>query len=122
MICADTSVWVDHFRAGDERLMALLAEERIGMHPFVIAELMLGSLRNRHAVREMLEDLPELIVAGDTEIIPFIERSRLFGRGIGFVDAHLLAGVCLTPGAKLWTRDKRLARAASDLNVAAPFD
>ena len=122
MICADTSVWVDHFRHGDRQLQQLLDEERICVHPFVTAELMLGGMRGRASVFRMLRDLPELFAAETDEIVPFIDRWRLWGRGIGFVDAHLLAGARLTPGAKLWTRDKRLAQAATDLRVSARLD
>lgn len=122
MILADTSVWVDHLRRSNGRLIALLDENLVGTHPFVIAEIMLGRLRNRDTVVSMLSNLPDVRIADTDEILPFIQRWRLWGRGIGFVDTHLLASVLLTPGTRLWTRDKRLGRVAMELRIAADFD
>jgi predicted nucleic acid-binding protein len=81
----------------------------------VIGELALGSLQNRHAVLGALKELPQTLVATDAEVFQFIETNSVFGRGIGYIDAHLLAAVRLTPGTTLWTRDKRLFSAGSDL-------
>lgn len=119
MILVDSSVWIDHLSRGDDHLMHLLNDARVVTHPFVVAEIMLGSLRRRETVLSMLTELPEVVVADPDEIVPFIRRWRLWGRGIGLVDVHLLAGACLTPGVRLWTRDKRLAGVAADLGVAA---
>lgn len=88
------------------------------MHPFVIGEIACGSLRDRLLVLELLQDLPSAAVAHDNEVLGFIERHSLHGKGIGYVDAHLLASVALGPGTKLWTRDKRLHLAAIDLHCA----
>jgi hypothetical protein len=88
------------------------------MHPFVVGELALGTLRDRSTVLELLRDLPAAVVAEDDEVLGFIERRHLDGKGIGYVDAHLLASVALTKGALLWTRDKRLRLAAHELGSA----
>ena len=99
MILVDTSVWVDHLRAGNERLTALLSGGEVLGHPFVIGELALGNLRRRDAVLSDLRHLPQAVVAADEEVLHFIDRQRLFGRGIGYVDAHLLAAARLTEAA-----------------------
>jgi predicted nucleic acid-binding protein len=117
VILADTSVWVDHLRAGDKVLVALLDAAMVLAHPFVIGELALGNLRQREIVLEALADLPHASVATDAEILHFIERHALFGRGIGYVDAHLLAAVQLTAGTELWTNDKRLHGVAVQLGL-----
>lgn len=117
MILVDTSVWVDHLRAPDETLTGLLEGSRVLAHPFVIGELALGCLRERDLVIGALQDLPQATVATDNEVLRFIGQHRLFGLGIGYVDAHLLAAVRLTSGASLWTRDKRLIRPATLLGL-----
>ena len=119
MILADTSVWVAHFRSGEAALAALLDASLVLAHPFVIGELALGNLGNRQAVLTALLDLPAAIVATDSEILEFIDRHTLFGRGVGYIDAHLLASARLTAEAKLWTRDKRLPRVADARGLAA---
>ena len=118
MILADTSVWVDHLRAGDKALAALLDAGMVLAHPFVIGELALGNLRQREIVLKALADLPPAGVATDAEVLHLIERHALSGRGIGYIDAHLLAAVKLTAGAELWTHDKRLHAAAAQLRLA----
>jgi predicted nucleic acid-binding protein len=115
MILADTSVWVDHLSSGDHRLVEPLEQSQVLMHPFVLGELALGSLRQRDLVLGSMQDLPQAIVATDKEVLAFIEHRALFGLGIGYVDAHLLASVRLTAGASLWTRDKRLLAVAERL-------
>jgi len=110
MILVDTSVWVDHLRAGDDGLAELLHHGRVLMHPFVLGELALGSLLQRRLVLDSLQDLPNAITASDAEVLILIETAGLSGAGIGYVDAHLLASVRLTPDASLWTRDKRLSK------------
>lgn len=118
MILADTSIWVDHLRAGDKALATLLDAGMVLVHPFVIGELALGDLRQREIVLTALADLPHASVATDAEVLRSIERHALSGRGIGYVDAHLLAAVKLTAGAKLWTNDKRLHGVAVQLGLA----
>jgi predicted nucleic acid-binding protein len=120
VILVDTSVWVDHLRAGDATLAALLEAGRVLTHPFVIGEIALGNMRQRAAVLSALSDLPTAIVAADAEVLAFIDRHALFGRGIGYVDAHLLASTLLTAGASLSTNDKRLRSVAEALNLASP--
>jgi predicted nucleic acid-binding protein len=120
MILADTSVWIDHLRKGDAELGRLLNAAQVLTHPFVIGEIALGHLRQRALVLGSLMDLPRAKAADDEEAMAFIEVHSLFGLGIGFLDAHLLAAVKFTPGASLWTRDKRLAAAAGKLGLAKP--
>jgi len=118
VILADTSVWVDHLRANDKALVTLLDAGMVLAHPFVIGELALGNLRQREIVLKALADLPHASVATDVEVLHFIERQALFGRGIGYIDAHLLAAVQLTAGTELWTKDKRLHAVAVQLGLA----
>ena len=122
MILVDTSVWVDHLRAGDAELAALLNGSQVLMHPFILGELACGNLRNRTEVFSLLKDLPRAAVATDEEVLFFIERHALMGRGIGYVDAHLLAAVTLGGGTQLWTRDKRLRTVADALALAYEKD
>lgn len=118
MILVDTSVWVDHLRAGDAALGALLNRSQVLMHPFVLGELACGNLRNRDEVLRLLKDLPQAPVASDEEVLFFVERNALMGRGIGYVDAHLLAAVTLGGSMYVWTRDKRLRSVAEALELA----
>lgn len=118
MILVDTSVWVDHLRRRDERLVALLEATSVLVHPFVIGEIACGHLVDRGTLLELLHDLPMATVADAQEVLIYIDRHRLHGRGIAYVDAHLLAAVALTDGASLWTRDKRLHAVAEGLGVA----
>lgn len=118
MVLIDTSVWVDHLRARNEILLQLLIDENALMHPFVVGEVALGTLRGRKAILQMFGELPQAPVASPSEVLQLIERQQLFGIGIGYVDANLLASVRLTPYGKLWTRDKRLAAAALKMGVA----
>ena len=122
MILVDTSVWVDHLRAGDEDMAALLIQSRVLMHPFVMGELACGNLRNRHEVLALLRGLPRATVATDDEALFFIERHALMGRGIGYVDAHLLAAVTLGGATRLWTRDKRLRTVTDSLQLSYEKD
>lgn len=115
MILVDTSIWVDHLRSGDRALAALLEHSDVLTHPFVIGELACGTLAKRNTVLELLQDLPAAPVADPAELLPFIERHRLWGKGLGYVDVHLLAAAALCPGTKVWTRDKRLRTAAQAL-------
>lgn len=118
MILVDTSVWVDHLRRGDARLTGLLENAQVLAHPFVIGEIACGTLSDRTVVLELLRDLPTASVAEPEEVLDFIGRHRIHGKGLGYVDVHLLAAVALTPAATLWTRDKRLHEAAVGLGCA----
>jgi predicted nucleic acid-binding protein len=118
VILVDTSVWVDHLRAGDKALGSLLDAGMVLAHPFVIGELALGNLRQREIVLSALSNLPHASIATDAEVLHFIDRHALFGRGIGYVDTHLLAAARLTAGAELWTKNKRLHGVAVQLGLA----
>ena len=118
MILVDTSVWVDHLRTGDDQLADLLERRHVVIHPFVVGEIACGSLADRGLVLELLQDLPAAAVAESDEVLGFIDRHELHGKGIGYVDVHLLAAVALTGDTKLWTRDKRLLAAAQALGCA----
>lgn len=117
MILVDTSVWIDHFRRIEPRLVAALEQEDVLVHPFVIGEMACGNLRNRRGILALLRRLPEAPRATDDEALAFIERRSLSGRGIGLVDLHLLASVVLYGTARLWTSDRQLAQVAADLEV-----
>jgi hypothetical protein len=118
MILVDSSVWVDHLRAGDKALENLLDAGMVLSHPFVIGELALGNLQKRADVLNALSGLPKAAVATDAEALAFIDHHALAGRGIGYIDVHLLAAVQLTGSASLWTRDKRLHTIATALGLA----
>lgn len=118
MILVDTSVWIDHLRIGDEKLASLLDSNLVLTHPFVVGELACGNLRNRESMLGLLQALPQATVATDTEVLFFIERHALMGRGIGYIDAHLLASASLSNTARLWTRDARLGKVAAEMGRA----
>ena len=107
MILVDTSIWIDHLRGGDAALAALLQADLVWTHDFVIGELACGKLRNRAEILGLLQSLPRLIAATEEETLFFIEKQQLMGRGIGYIDAHLLAATVIR-GARLWTKDKPL--------------
>ena len=118
MILVDTTVWVEHLRRGLPSLATLLQEGEVLIHPWVIGELACGNLRNRQQVLELLQGLPMATVASDAEVLLLIERDRLMGRGIGYVDAHLLAAARLSH-CRLWTQDRRLAAVALEQGLGA---
>ena len=117
MILVDTSVWVDHLRSGNPVLAALLRGAQVMTHPCIIGELACGAIRNRGAVLEHLTHLPRAAMAEEDEVLALISSRRLFGRGIGWVDAHLLASALLSH-VRLMTLDQRLARLGADLGVS----
>lgn len=118
MILVDTAAWIDHFRAGDPLLTRLLERGEVLGHPWVTGELALGHLRARGEILRLLGHLPQATVATAAEVLAFIERHELFGLGIGYVDAQLLAATRLTHDARLWTLDRRLGAAAERLGAA----
>jgi hypothetical protein len=118
LILVDTSVWVDHLRRGDPGLVDLLERSIVIVHPFVVGEIACGNLHNREAILELLQDLPAAAVAEGDEVLRFIESHVLHGKGIGYVDVHLLASVALTEGARIWTRDKKLRLVAQMMGRA----
>jgi predicted nucleic acid-binding protein len=117
VILVDTSVWVDHLRTGNARLRKLLLEERVLCHPFVIGELACGNLRNRREVLDLLETLAQAPVAGQQEVLHLVETRKLHGKGLGWVDLHLLAAALLS-GSTLWTTDRALHRTAASMRLA----
>ena len=117
MILVDTSVWIEHFRHAVPRLVVALEREEVLVHPFVKGELACGNLRSRHEVLYHLGHLPRAPSATDDEALSFIEGRSLSGRGIGYVDVHLLASTSIIGNARLWTLDKRLAEVAATLDL-----
>ena len=122
MVLVDTSVWIDHFRAGVSALAALLDHNRVLMHPFVLGEIACGNLGDRRQTLQLLSGLPGASKASDDEVLAFIESNRLMGAGIGFIDAHLLAATALASDATLWTNDRRLHQTAEKLGLASKSD
>lgn len=119
MILADSSVWIDHIRSENETFESLLDSKEILIHPMVIGELACGNLPNRSALLNRLQGMRAAPSISDSAVVDFIETHQLMGRGIGFIDAHLLASVHrLGDPNKLWTLDRRLLSAAADLNLA----
>jgi len=118
VILADTSIWIDHFRRGDNDLVKVIGNDLLLCHPAVIGELALGSLRDRTAVLTFLRAQRETIVATHDEVMTLIEKHCIFSMGIGYTDAHLLASVLLDQRTSLWTRDKRLKLAARKAGAA----
>jgi predicted nucleic acid-binding protein len=118
MVLVDTSIWIDHLRQADAALMQLLETQQVLMHPYIIGELACGHLNPRDEVLNLLSVLPPTRLAEAHEVLYFIEANRLYGKGIGYVDAHLLSSVALERGAKLWTRDKRLLQLADSIGLA----
>jgi hypothetical protein len=119
VILVDTSIWISHFREANAVLAGLLNADEVLTHPFVIGEIALGNLHWRISVLSDLRDLPRAASATDEEATSLVESEKLFGLGIGYVDLHLIAATRLTPGARLWTRDRRHADIAARLGIAA---
>lgn len=117
MILADTSVWIDHFRKGLPELGQSLRRSEVVMHPFIVGELACGNFSNRKATLELLQQLRSVDVAEHDEVMNFIRVREIHGRGIGYVDVHLLATAAIE-GCRLWSVDKRLNAVASSLGIA----
>jgi predicted nucleic acid-binding protein len=116
-VLADTSVWVDHFRRSDSRLQGLLSDDKILIHPAVIGELACGNLTRRDNVLSDLQQLPAAAIAGREDAMFVIESRKLWGKGIGWTDAQLVASALLS-GCELWTHDKQLQKIAAALSIA----
>jgi predicted nucleic acid-binding protein len=116
MVLVDTSVWVSHLRDGNAELASLLNDEIVLCHPLIVGELACGNLENRAVILSFLQLLPLSIEAEHEEVLTFIENHRLMGKGMGYVDVHLLASAVLT-GVPIWTLDKKLAQAADSLHI-----
>jgi hypothetical protein len=117
MILADTSIWVEHLRSRNPEMESLLGRGQIAMHPFIVAEIALGSLHNRRKRLEEMEALLEVRVAQLDEVRHMIEAHSLYSKGIGLTDAHLIASCLMTPGTQLWTRDGALQKVAATLGI-----
>jgi len=117
MILADTSVWISHLRSGVPAFAELLEAGVVLTHPMVIGELAVGSLSARDDVLGLMSSLPTVTVASHDEVLSFINARGLHGQGLGWVDVHLLSSTLLTPEARLWTEDRRLAMAAHEVAV-----
>lgn len=118
VILVDTSVWIDHRRSGESALATAPEGGRVLMHPSVLGELACGNLKNRGEMLAPLKHLPAAPTATDSEALGLIEPRAPMGRGIGYTDVHLLASTDLGDVGRLWTRDSRLAAAASELELA----
>ena len=118
MTLVDTSVWIDHLRVGNRMLRSLLEIGEVLAHPLVVGELACGRLRNRVEILTLLQALPEAQIAEHEEVMRVVEREHLYGQGIGWIDAHLLASARLSRAA-LWTLDRHLSKIASQLNLTA---
>jgi predicted nucleic acid-binding protein len=118
VILVDTSVWIDHFRRSEPGLVTLLESDEVLAHPFVIGELACGNMRNRQEILRLFRRLPDAPIATHAETLAFIEQRSLMGRGVGYVDVHLLAAVAISGTARLWTRDKQLDSVAARFNLA----
>jgi predicted nucleic acid-binding protein len=119
MILADTTIWIDHFRSENKAMRRLLDGSAVATHPFIVAELALGSLRDRVKTLAWLDFLPRVRVAQIAEVRQMIEMRSLHSRGIGLVDAHLIASCLIQPTILLWTNDKQLSQVAESLGIAA---
>lgn len=119
MILADTSIWIDHLRGRTTEMQKLLGAGQIVMHPYVVAEVSLGSLKDRQGTFALMESLWQAKVAELNEVRQMIEAHSLYAKGLGLTDAHLIASCLITPGTQLWTRDASLGKAARALGVQA---
>lgn len=117
LIVIDSSIWIDHLRKPEPGLGALLMREQALMHPHALGEIALGSLKERDQLIERFLHLPVPNVASEGHVLSMIETDGFIATGIGYTDAHLLASTLITPGGRLWTRDKRLHAQAERLGV-----
>ncbi len=117
MVLVDTSVWVNHLRQSEPILQKLLLSGDVYCHPFIIGELACGSIKNRKEIISLLQSLPSTKTIDDSEFLYFIEQNKIYSKGIGYVDIHLLASTKLEY-IKLWTDDKRLKNIANDLDLS----
>jgi len=116
MVLVDTSVWVSHLREGDVGLEKLLNDGEVVCHPFIVGELACGNLRKRNEILIYLQSLPIAILAEDGEVLKFIENHQLMGKGLGYIDVHLIAAAVLTD-VPLWTFDKTLEKITKKIGI-----
>jgi predicted nucleic acid-binding protein len=117
MILVDTSVWVDYLRKGNSKFSLLLEQGQVCIHPMIIGELACGNLKHRSQLLALLNNLPTVIAASHEEALYFLEQQKLMGKGIGYIDLHLLASCLLATNTQLWTNDKRLSQLADELRI-----
>ena len=117
MVIVDTSIWIDHLRKSNLGLEKLLLDEKVASHPFIIGELACSNLKNRNEFLSLIQTLPMAPTINLDEFLYFIRQNELTGRGIGFIDVHLLASARLSE-MPLWTSDKRLKSVSMELNIA----
>ena len=118
MTLVDTSVWIAHLRQGNDQLAELLDKGGVCCHWFVIGELACGTLRNRAELLALLRALPAAPIAEHEEVLNFISERKLAGRGLGWIDMHLLASALLANCA-VWTFDKALGAVAAELKLVS---
>ena len=118
MILADSAVWIDHLRKPLAALEALLADDLIAMHPFVVGEIAMGSIKHRVRTIGRMNELPMMRLATVTHVAMLVEAHELWDVGVQYIDAHLLAATLLNSGTWLWTTDKRLKKQAERLGVS----
>jgi predicted nucleic acid-binding protein len=116
MTLVDTSVWIDHFRKDNPTLKDLLEHGKVAVHPFIIGELACGNLRNRSEILHLLGELPQATVAEHYEVMSFLEAHKLYGTGMGWIDAHLIASALLT-NLNVLTYHKAIGDAAINLGI-----
>lgn len=121
MILVDTSVWVDHLRKREVKLQDLLQNDEVVTHPFIRLELALGSIANREKVLSDLALLPQVPIAGIDELFSLLELRKLYRRGIGITDLHLIASALFDKTISIWTRDRRLGQIAEELGLGTAF-
>ena len=119
MILVDTSVWIDHLRKPQVKLQELLQNDEVVMHPLVRLELALGSIANRETFLADLSLLPQVPVAGTDELFRLLELRKLFNKGIGVTDLHLIASALFDKTLSIWTRDRRLGEIAEEFGLRA---
>lgn len=117
MVLVDTSVWVSHFRKTESQLVELLNRGRVLCHPFIVGELACGNLRNRKLILSLLQDLPMAAMVEHPEVLAFIETQGTMGKGLGYVDVHILASSRIT-GVPVWTLDRKLDNVAGTLGCS----
>ena len=119
MVLVDTSIWISHLRYGNSRLQKLLEDGRVVIHPFIIGELACGNISNRTEIISLMQSLPMLDIIEHEELLLFIEQNQIMGKGLGFVDVHLMAAARLA-GIPLWTQDKKFKQTCSRLSIDFP--
>jgi len=116
LILVDTSVWIDHFHKKDHPLIKLLEDGVVYIHNFIIGELACGNLKNRDEILILLQSLPKVRLAEHDEVIYFINHHKIFGGGLGYIDAHLLTS-CFLDNKLFYTKDKHLKKIGKEFNI-----